>query len=428
MTGGDLGGNNDLCLLSLDGGGVRGLSSLYILRCIMVKMNAERQKRGESDAKPCEVFDLIGGTSTGGLIAILLGRLEMNVDECLTVFKDAMCEIFGRRVHSAKFKLRNGQLQHGFSPDKLKEAIQKALILKNIPIDEPYDNGQERTCRTFVVARRVESNSHVLIRDYTLSGEENYDKLTIVEAALATSAASTFFPPLEANGKLYVDGALGDNNPTPLVYQLAQDTWARDDGRLDSYLNCFISIGTGRPGFSGIESSALAFLSKTLKEIATQTEETEQKFAKTNRCLLNKPEEQVYFRFNVDSGLDSIGLEEHDKADVIEIATFNYLEQYQWRKFELGRCARRISQKQKPDNEWIKPPSATKFSNVPQRHRYFVGRDGDLDTLRRRLSPSTKTAESKPKSCLIHGMGGMGKTQLSRAYSDDSNYDFHFWV
>jgi len=84
---------------------------------------------------------------------------------------------------------------------------------------------------------------------------------------------------------------------------------------------------------------------------------------------------------------------------------------------------------QEPDKQQTQPPpSVPKFSNVPRKHRYFVGRDGDLDTLRRRLSPSAQTEESKPRSCLIHGMGGMGKTQLSRAYSDDSSYDFHFWV
>jgi hypothetical protein len=48
----------------------------------------------------------------------------------------------------AKFKLLHGQLPHRFSSEKLKEAIQKALASKNISIDELYDNGQERTCRT----------------------------------------------------------------------------------------------------------------------------------------------------------------------------------------------------------------------------------------------------------------------------------------
>ena len=55
-----------LCLLSLDGGGVRGLSTLYILRALMRRLNDERQKLKLGHVKPCDVFDLIGGTSTGG--------------------------------------------------------------------------------------------------------------------------------------------------------------------------------------------------------------------------------------------------------------------------------------------------------------------------------------------------------------------------
>jgi patatin-like phospholipase/acyl hydrolase len=55
-----------LCLLSLDGGGVRGLSSLYILKGLMARLNHQRQSDGLARVKPCEVFDLIGGTSTGG--------------------------------------------------------------------------------------------------------------------------------------------------------------------------------------------------------------------------------------------------------------------------------------------------------------------------------------------------------------------------
>jgi patatin-like phospholipase/acyl hydrolase len=55
-----------LCLLSLDGGGVRGLSTLYILKGILTRLNHQRQNAGLPCVKPCEVFDLIGGTSTGG--------------------------------------------------------------------------------------------------------------------------------------------------------------------------------------------------------------------------------------------------------------------------------------------------------------------------------------------------------------------------
>jgi patatin-like phospholipase/acyl hydrolase len=61
-------------ILSLDGGGVKGLSSLFILREIMKDIG---QQLDAEDIKPCEYFDLIGGTSTGGLIAIMLGTLAM---------------------------------------------------------------------------------------------------------------------------------------------------------------------------------------------------------------------------------------------------------------------------------------------------------------------------------------------------------------
>jgi patatin-like phospholipase/acyl hydrolase len=57
-----------LCLLSLDGGGVRGLSTLYILKGIMTRLNGQRREAGLPPVKPCEMFDLIGGTSTGGYV------------------------------------------------------------------------------------------------------------------------------------------------------------------------------------------------------------------------------------------------------------------------------------------------------------------------------------------------------------------------
>jgi hypothetical protein len=58
-----------LCLLSLDGGGVRGLSTLHTLKGLMTRLNKQRQDAGLTPVKPCNVFDLIGGTSTGGWVS-----------------------------------------------------------------------------------------------------------------------------------------------------------------------------------------------------------------------------------------------------------------------------------------------------------------------------------------------------------------------
>jgi patatin-like phospholipase/acyl hydrolase len=52
--------NHGIRLLALDGGGVRGLSALIILQQLMEAVNPD------TPPKPCDYFDMIGGTSTGG--------------------------------------------------------------------------------------------------------------------------------------------------------------------------------------------------------------------------------------------------------------------------------------------------------------------------------------------------------------------------
>ena len=54
-----------LALLSIDGGGVRGLSALVILKRLMETIDRE------NPPKPCEYFDMIGGSSTGGYVSQL---------------------------------------------------------------------------------------------------------------------------------------------------------------------------------------------------------------------------------------------------------------------------------------------------------------------------------------------------------------------
>ncbi len=55
-----------LCLLSLDGGGVRGLATLLILKRIMYVLEGKVGRDVERPLLPCKYFDMIAGTSTGG--------------------------------------------------------------------------------------------------------------------------------------------------------------------------------------------------------------------------------------------------------------------------------------------------------------------------------------------------------------------------
>ena len=137
-------------LLSVDGGGIRGLSSLLILGALMTSVSAVEQSTWppamtsgdsplldansvirrneqieataakaperistttmnfaiESNYLPCHYFDWIAGTSTGGLIATMLGRLWMSVDHTMREFKALTSEVYGLRYRSRAKRLK----------------------------------------------------------------------------------------------------------------------------------------------------------------------------------------------------------------------------------------------------------------------------------------------------------------------------------
>lgn len=72
----------------------------------------------------------------------------MSVDECIALYKTLMGAVFGQKEHFLKVKLTTGKMQNVFSQEPLREAICKLLRSKGIPVDQLYNDGQERTSRT----------------------------------------------------------------------------------------------------------------------------------------------------------------------------------------------------------------------------------------------------------------------------------------
>ncbi|KAM6503827.1 hypothetical protein JOM56_000770, partial [Amanita muscaria] len=70
----------------IDGGGLRGLASLMVIDEIMKAVIGRSRKI----MLPCEVFDLICGTSVGGFVSILLGRLGMDCETAIKHYEEAM--------------------------------------------------------------------------------------------------------------------------------------------------------------------------------------------------------------------------------------------------------------------------------------------------------------------------------------------------
>jgi hypothetical protein len=144
-----------------DGGGVRGLSTLLMLQALMERVNEGREER----LKPCQIFDVICGTSTGGLvlpflmlrchakiislIAIMIGRLEMDVSDCIKAYISMFSRIFEKKAHWLSFNWK-GNLQARFDSNVLRQCIVEIVTSRpNLTETTRFNDGTKRSCHTF---------------------------------------------------------------------------------------------------------------------------------------------------------------------------------------------------------------------------------------------------------------------------------------
>jgi hypothetical protein len=143
-----------------------------------------------------------------------------------------------------------------------------------------------------------------------------------LQAARATLAAPSFFEPVVIDGITFYDGGLGDNNPSIEAWEEIRDIWKPRKDSIADILSCFISIGCGDPGLQTIEKSAFKFLSESLVNIATETNRTATRFHNANGELFR---EKKCMRFNVEQGLQSVGMEEYKERNKIKNAAEKYI-------------------------------------------------------------------------------------------------------
>jgi patatin-like phospholipase/acyl hydrolase len=177
-------------ILALDGGGLRGIFSAAILAAL------------EEDLQVSVVdhFDLIAGTSTGGIIALGLG-LGLRPRQILEFYADLGAQVFR-------------------SPPGLGQARQ---LLR-----AKYQPGPLRAALTGVFGDQTfgESAKRLVITSYNLGADDVYLFRTAhhprlrrdwreraVDVAMATSAAPTYLPGFPLSGTRLVDGGLWANNP-----------------------------------------------------------------------------------------------------------------------------------------------------------------------------------------------------------------------
>ncbi|KAK8015171.1 hypothetical protein PG990_008467 [Apiospora arundinis] len=244
-------------VLCLDGGGVRGIAELQVLKAI--------EKELGSDLHIQDFLDLIVGTSTGGIIALGLGVRKWSVDECIDHFKNLCREAFQpRELVGIPFLEHMAVLNHG-SMYKTKPFQN---VLQNTFKCEPLfgDTGQDMKAPIKVAITTATSvDQHpVVLANYSRPDPTTYelpyefhrpDVLTkefkVWEAARATSAAPPFFKVFtkEDTSADYMDGAIYYNNPVRVAYheqRLVSEKKPSDKRPSDNKPpDILISIGTG---------------------------------------------------------------------------------------------------------------------------------------------------------------------------------------
>jgi patatin-like phospholipase/acyl hydrolase len=190
--------------LTLTGGGFRGL---FTARALQVIEDDIQEPIGRH-------FDLISGTSIGGLVA-LAAAFEVPMSRVVEVFEDYGDVIFpSPRINSKTLDFLKCTLKPRYSTEPLKEAISK-LIDKDAtlndalhPVAIPAVNLTQGQPQVFKTRHKQEWS-----RDW---------KFKAIDVALATSAAPIFFELAEVGGNMYADGGLFANAPDLIAIHEAE--------------------------------------------------------------------------------------------------------------------------------------------------------------------------------------------------------------
>jgi len=221
-------GHKGVRILSFDGGGTRGVLSVALLKELITRVGGAKAL--------CDMFDIICGTSTGGIIAVLLGGQQVSIDETQVHYDELISKIFGKK---SNIKLISEQASYD------EHELEK--ILYSFCKDELFLDTNKKDCpRVFCVSTKVNNNPPLpmIWRNYNYPPDQlarypGQFRINTVTAVRATSAAPTFFTPVSLGSGLYCDGALVANNPTAIAVQEAKSLYPGIP------LELVVSVGTG---------------------------------------------------------------------------------------------------------------------------------------------------------------------------------------
>ncbi|KAE8670588.1 Phospholipase A I [Hibiscus syriacus] len=333
-----------LRILSMDGGGMKGIATVQMLKEI---------EKG-TGKRIHELFDLICGTSTGGMLACALGIKLMTLDQCEEIYKNLGKIVFTEPVpkdESTTWREKFAQLSKSSSQSFrfVHSADQFERLLKEICADEDgnllIESSVKNIPKVFVVSTLVSvmPAQPFLFRNYqypigtpevpftisessgitvqacpTAGAQFGYKgsafigscKHNVWQAIRASSAAPYYLDDYSDDVNRWQDGAIVANNPTIFSIRESQLLWP------DTKIDCLVSVGCGsvptkarKGGWRYLDTG------QVLIESACSVDRVEEALS----AMLTMLPEIQYFRFNpVDERCD-MELDETDPTVLLKL-------------------------------------------------------------------------------------------------------------
>jgi patatin-like phospholipase/acyl hydrolase len=245
--------SNTIRVISFDGGGTRGIMQLFFLEKLIVKLTNNPKKITEQQL--INSFDVIAGTSIGGIIALCLS-FGLSIENIKAIFIEkakriftiqTLSEIFTTNINAKKDSNRPNKLEqlimiandYPFYKSKSSKSNYGSNVLHQVLIDI-FGNSTLKDLKIPVIVPAYQKNNNK-IKVFSNINSELYigQNARIVDVARATSAAPIYLPPYSFDGNTYVDGGVFCNDPVLLAIELAKTI------KIHSKKMCILQLGTG---------------------------------------------------------------------------------------------------------------------------------------------------------------------------------------
>lgn len=279
-------------ILSLSGGGYCGLYTASIL---------ERVEEARGGVPLCESVDLVTGTSVGGIIALGLAhgipakRIREEIETGgPTIFRDQGNRV--TRIANNSLGTLRGLLGTKYKGDKLYN------VIKEVVPDKPISQAKMPVAVAAVCSNGARPK---VFRNYWDEDVGTYD------AAMATSAAPTYFPPHKVGNDFFLDGGIVANNPDLIGFMEAVGKFAVEPKDIVivsvGATNLNLVRGAKKPRFSGVLPQFLSIRRSIAFTLEVQQE--------LSRQLTEEAIPTRYLRVTTRPGKDAERFAQLDRAD-----------------------------------------------------------------------------------------------------------------